>query len=290
MTPIDNLTNKNKNVFQNKKELNEKNDKSNLNVINLKIDKLKNEILKDNSSTNYNYQNKNKKTYYNYQNYTNNCNYNKDNIRNKEESNCIKINENTYNNDFKNNNYLTYELNNRINYTLNNDFELKENFISKCNNKGPLLKINDYNEKYWTNNNSQPLKDLLKSVFEKNSTNNFMKSFSPKIAVNRTFNNNYYFDYDNNNINKKKNHEIHNYFGIQMNGNRLDQLLKDIPKHKKESKMQKYNCFVLSKLNKDKKFDNGCFRNNKALFLKKTNTYNEEDLIQIMPANIITYN
>ena len=273
-TPIENLINKNKNIYQNKNELNKKNNNSKFDIY-YKINKLKNEILSTdiNKKTNYktysNFKNNNKKTYP----YEDNNNLtNKENI-------YIKINSND------NDNYFNYYPNNN---KLNNDFELKENNASKCS----LKNNNDTFVSYRKNNETLPCKYLLKSVFELNSTNNYINSFSPKNRINNLTFTNYNFNYDNTFEQKQKlNQEAHNFFGIQMNGNRLNQLLKSIPSHKKENIIHHYktnNEFL--NLYKDKKKEKKNIKNNnKILIWNNHNNYKDEELNKVMPPNIINY-
>ena len=75
-----------------------------------------------------------------------------------------------------------------------------------------------------------------------------------------------------------------------MDGNRLNQLLKSIPSHKKENLIHNYkNNNELSKLYKDKKKEKYIKSNNKILIWKKQNDCNEEELNKVMPPNIINY-
>ena len=63
-----------------------------------------------------------------------------------------------------------------------------------------------------------------------------------------------------------------------MNGNRLNQLLKSIPSHKKENLIHNYkNNNEFSKLYRDKKKEKQYIKNNK------------EELNKVMPPNIINY-
>ena len=286
ITNMDNFIKKNNN-YLNKNSINETKRNSKKNDIYYKINKLKNEI----ECSNINKPNNDTQLTYNYNG--NNFNTNLANINKENYSNNIinKLENSTNNYNF------TYQINNKM----NNDCELNENKtkigLNTCSNNDFFLlnnkQYNQYNEIYAKNNEILSNKIFINSLSDFNSTNNFMRSFSPKNRLyNRNFTNeNLYFDYDNT-YNPKNYSEAHDFFGIHMNGNRLEQLLKTIPRHKKENQIQKYNnnIYALSKLNKEKEnekknvnksFNNICILNNDK-------NYNEE-IDNVMPPNIINY-
>ena len=232
MSMTDNLIKKNSN-FINKNSLNETKRNSKINDIYFKINKLKNEI----ECQVTNKQNNDTKLTYNYNG--NNFNNNLANINKENYSNNIfnKLENSTNNFNF------TYQINNKI----NNDFELNENKtktgFNTCSNFDFSLSnnrhYNQYNEISAKNKEILSNKIFLNSLSDFNSTNNFMRAFSPKNRLyNRNVTNvNLNFDYDNS-YNPKNYSEVHDFFGIHMNGNRLEQLLKTIPRHKKENQIQ----------------------------------------------------
>ena len=101
---------------------------------------------------------------------------------------------------------------------------------------------------------------------------------------NKSFNN-YYFKYDNEYKNMQ-NTEMNDFFGIRK-VNRLEELLKSVPRHKKENtKNNSYN--ELLKLYKNKKNENKTVKKKMGinLFYNKRKSLNQE-LHKIMPPNMI---
>ena len=180
----------------------------------------------------------------NYYNERKNNNYKKNIFhRNKKEFLPYKINKenytinhfyktnNNYNKNINKESFYLYTLNNKI----NNNFELRTNKTINSLSNASFKKNIYLSENADRKNYNVPSKFLLKSIFDYNSTKNFLTTFSSK-QNNLNYTN---FGYKKNN-NSKQNLEIQNYFGINKDGNRLDQLLKSIPRHNKENKFQNY--------------------------------------------------
>ena len=110
-------------------------------------------------------------------------------------------------------------------------------------------------------------------------------SLKAKNKINQIFSS---FNY-NNTYKPKDNLEAHKFFGIQMNENKLEHLLKIIPRHNKENKFLSYNKLNQNK-NKQKKQINYNNRNiNINIFaLNRASGFNEE-FNEVMPPNIINY-
>ena len=283
ITAMDNFTNRNNNfIIKNKNELNDNNNINRLNDIYFKINELKNDILNsDKKDTNnnifYNYKNNNKKLLYHYNVNNNNLNNFMKNILNKENNIMKNKNKTTdifYNNN-NNDNYFKYQVNNKI----YNGHEFNGNKTSS------YFKINNYSFLNNKNNN-----DSYKKIKEPLSTQNSVfnpsnYSLKAKNKINQIFSS---FNY-NNTYKPKDNLEAHKFFGIQMNENKLEHLLKIIPRHNKENKFLSYNKLNQNK-NKQKKQINYNNRNiNINIFaLNRASGFNEE-FNEVMPPNIINY-
>ena len=113
-----------------------------------------------------------------------------------------------------------------------------------------------------------------------------MKCLSPKNNFNNKNLAYNYFDYENN-YKIKKSNEIHNFFGIKLNENKLDLLLKTIPRHKKENIVRNYN----NSHSLEYKNQKNDFQKNYIFPLKNIKNYNEKEINKVMPPNkIINYN
>ena len=272
------LINKNNSIILNKNSRNES-------KIFSKINKLKNEIISPDINNNniynksFNCQNNNKTMTYS---------YNEKNFHNN--NNLTNINKENYPNNIYNkqeNDINNYNCNYQINNKVNNDLELNKS-IATLNNNFSLLKNNQFNATLTKNKDNLSTKILLNALSDFNSTNNFMRTFSPKNKLFFGDFNNNTFNYENS-FNPKKNLEAHNFFGIQVTGNRLEQLLKSIPRHKKDNQIQNYNNnYALHKLYKDKKIEKKSNKYKSNIYILNEKTINEE-LTNVMPPNKINY-
>ena len=287
ITAIDNLVNKNK-ISENKENYNfndiyyrineyknkyKNNARNNANC----IDKYNNNI---NNSFNKCRNNKNVRYYYEENNKNkssiNNNNVLIPNLINKENYYNNKINKCSVNNI---NNYLTP---NRDIISRNNDFRLK---IKK---KMTSLNSNSFTKSNYSNetgiNTSRPSKFFLKSVFDYSSTKDFMRTFSPRNSKQTftefTFNETY---------RPNKRLVEHNFFGIQKDEKRIDQLLKKVPRHSKEEINKKFSNYSMYKLFKDRSEKMKNKRINNFLILTKTKNYNVDN-DTVMPPNKIFNN
>jgi hypothetical protein len=304
-TGIDNTTNRNNNnyVVQYNNEKYEPKNNEKINDIFFKINKLKNEIktpeIKDNKNKaciNYNNY-KNSLRYY--RDGINNTNFNdyKKNISNKENNpmNFNKINDNYYNdnsNKFQingninnNNNYFKNAINSNDinnNNTVNKDFIFNKTATFFNSIKNNLTKNINNNETY---NINKEASSTTKNPFFDFNLKNFSKT-QTKNNKNLSMTN---FNYNNNNNKQKQNENLdaHNFFGIEMNENRLEKLLKIIPRHIKENKFLSYKSYVLSLKKQEKNNENNKNPNN-IFALHKAKTF-DEDFNEIMPANIFNY-
>ena len=311
ITGIDNFTNrKNNYVIQSNNEKYESKSNEKLNDMFFKINQLKNEIIKPEknnikNNTCYNYKkNKNSLKYY-YDGNNNMGNYMK-NVLNKEnnkENNSMAINkkrDNYINNnsyikcqinddDIDNDNYLNNSKNENINsnnITTRKDYQFNKTstlFNTYKNNYSSLIKNINNNE--IIKRNKEPPYSMTKSFFDFDSSNYFYKTQkrSNKNIYMTTFN------YNNNNK-RYENKEAHKFFGIQMDGNKLEKLLKIIPRHMNENKFQSYQSYINS-LQKQKRKNEKMNNNNNyidILSLNKAKSFNE-DFNEIMPPNILNY-
>ena len=138
-------------------------------------------------------------------------------------------------------------------------------------------------------------KYFLKSIFDQKSIDNFMNEinyFSPLKSNRKNLSKN--FEFYNNNMNKEKEliQTPRSFFNIQKSGNKLEKLLKTIPRHEKDKKNNKCNnsnlkkydfCNVYKKNNINKNNDICRLNQNK----KKKILIEEVD--SIMPPNILEY-
>jgi len=273
---FDNKENYNYNFNDNNLRINEYNDKSNLNKLYYDYNFLKeyDDIYKNNNN-NYSY-NKQKEIIFK-ENNENNINYN--NYSNSSTNN--KANDPKIINK-KNYSTITPKLivrnNTPINYKLNNFYSLKKSkTINTFHNKNSI-KSNYFDEANEKNNSSNPDKYLFKSIFDYNSTKNFVKTFSPKSNKVR-FTNFYYDKAYKTNLKLTR----HNIFGLKKDQNLLGQLLQKIIKHKKENKHSISN-HTLYKFYKDKNEKNI----NKIIenFLNSSKIkYNKSDNKTVLPPN-----
>lgn len=251
-----------------------------------------------------------------------NLNYKRD-INNKIDNNNdnYKLNNNRlpnnkmiYNNN-ESKDYLTNRIINRKNEINDNDNEIEndKDFIN--------LQLNNKRNSFFNNSNNNilnnksfriydgfsnksnassllPSKYFLKSVFDQNSTNNFVNELLPQWKKNKRNTNLSNFNFnklDNLKIEKKKDGPK-SYFNMQRNDeNKLDKLLKAIPCHKKEEENKSLysNSYILSKYNKPIIIDNNTKNKNKSLDASQANRNNNHKDINenegIMPANILLH-
>ena len=202
----------------------------------------------------------------------------------------INDNDNDIINDkvFKNlqlNNKRNSYFNNSNNNILNNkSFRIYDGFSNKSNASSLL-----------------PSKYFLKSVFDQNSTNNFVNELMPQWKKNNRNTNLSNFNFNNlDNLKIEKNKDgPKSFYNIQRNNeNKLDKLLKDIPCHRKEEENKSLysNSFILSKYNKPIISSNNTKNNknnNKSLDVSQANRSNNYKGINenegIMPANILLH-
>lgn len=217
----------------------------------------------------------------------------------------IKNNDNTINNKYINRNkiisniinknnipitekYLTSPATNRL--KKNKDFESKINktIVSLNNNN---IKNNHFNETF-RRNNTMTSKFFLKPNFDKISTNIFMQTFTPRKSKRFLTEFNYSDNEDNNKediIDDKTKQYLNtcNFLGIEKDGNRLNQLLKTIPRHSKQNKFEKYNRNIaLLKFCKDKEKQNkNTYKKNNNLYILTQPKYFNDEFEDIMPPN-----
>jgi hypothetical protein len=285
ITAIDNLVNKNK--------INDNKENQNFNDIYYRINEYQNKYnntIRNNTNYNGKYNNinnasnkyldnKNIKYYYEDKNKNkpsiNNNNVLIPTLLNKEIYYSNKINKSSI---INNKDYLT--LNKDIN-SRNNDFRLK---IKRLNS----LNISSFTKSIYHNetgsNTSRPSKYFLKPVFDFTSTKDFMRTFSPRNSK-QTFTE---FSFNETYRPNKKLIE-HNFFGIQKDEKRIDQLLKKIPRHSKEEKNEKFSNYSMYKLFKDRSEKIKNKRINNFLILTKTKNVNVDN-DTVMPPNKIIYN
>lgn len=282
ITAIDNYVNKNKN--------NENKENHNLNDIYYRINEYQNKFnntIRNNINCNDKYNNNLNISFNKFQNNKNIRYYYEDKNRNKSSinNNIIPtlINKENYysnkNNINNNNDYLALKkyINNR-----NNDYGLKINKKMKSLNNNSFTTSNYYSET--GANTSRPSKYFLKSVFDDTSTKDFMRTFSPKNSK-QTFNE---FNF-NETYRPNKRLIEHNFFSIQKDEKRLDQLLKKIPRHNKEDYNKKFSNYSMYKLFKDRGEKIRNKRINSFLILTKKKN-NNIDNDTVMPPNRIIYN
>jgi hypothetical protein len=193
--------------------------------------------------------------------------------------------ENYYNN--KINKYIASNINNYLTsnkniISRNNDFRLKIKKRMTSLNSNSFTKGN-YNSETEINI-SRPSKYFLKSVFDYSSTKDFMRTFSPRNSK-RTFTE---FSF-NETYRPNKRLVEHNFFGIQKDEKRIDQLLKKVPRHSKEEINKKFSNYSMYKLFKDRSDKMKNNRINNFLILTKTKNYNVDN-DSVMPPNKIIYN
>ena len=223
----------------------------------------KNNIIKDDI---------NKDDFINKENYSmNNMRRNYDNIDNIDSYDTFNININNINNS-------KYQLNSmRDNY---NNYNLNSNIFSKKT-------LNHYDTHNNIGNSNLPSKYFLKSVFDQNDTNQFIKDFNifskPKSKNNTISVSNFNFENINNEKEPKK--YSSSFFNMHKNENKLEKLLKEIPRHNKEKIYQSYN-YVLSKVNSDN--NNTSNDSYSYTYNRKSKAINEENQ-GIMPANILLH-
>lgn len=217
----------------------------------------------------------------------------------------IKNNDNTINNKYINRNkiisniinknnipitekYLTSPATNRL--KKNKDFESKINktIVSLNNN---TIKNNHFNETF-RRNNTMTSKFFLKPNFDEISTNIFMQTFTPRKSKRFLTEFNYSDNEDNNKediIDDKTKQYLNtcNFLGIEKDGNRLNQLLKTIPRHSKQNKFEKYNRNIaLLKFCKDKEKQNkNTYKKNNNLYILTQPKYFNDEFEDIMPPN-----
>jgi hypothetical protein len=208
-------------------------------------------------------------------------------------------NENNINNDntLKNMNNSNYQVNiKKINLNNPNNNSIAKN-KSFCYNEGF--------DSYRGGNTELESKYFLKSVFDQNSVEKFKNGFNTfsSSKANKQYDFNDYFFYKNkNNKEEQLNKTPLHFFNIQKNENKLDQMLKSIPRHDKEKKRYRYNNYSDVKKSDIGERSNNLFANNKNNFninniIKSNNViYNfsqssnnkvlNEDIDSIMPPNV----
>ena len=203
-----------------------------------------------------------------------------------------EINDNDNDNDIENDkDFINLQLNNKRNSYFNNSnnnilnnksFRIYDGFSNKSNASSLL-----------------PSKYFLKSVFDQNTTNNFVNELLPQWKKKNRNTNLSNFNFNNlDNLKIEKNKDAtKSFFNMQKNDeNKLDKLLKAIPCHKKEEENKSLysNSFILSKYNKPIISGNNNKNNknnNKSLDVSQANRSNNYKTINenegIMPANIL---
>ena len=179
-----------------------------------------------------------------------------------------------FDDDKTNQNYI------RLNYNYYSDFGSPITIINNHEN-------NFFDETNGKDNSTIPDKYLFKSIFDYNSTKNFMKTFSPKNNKEKL--SNFYFDKTYKPNLKLTRHSIfglkkdQNLFGLKKDQNLLGELLQKIIKQKRENKHSISN-HTLYKFYKDKNekkinkiIDN--FLNSSKIKYNKTNN------IIVLPPN-----
>ena len=234
--------------------------------------KLNNNRLPNNKIINYNKESKD---------------YSMNRIINRKNENNDNDNENI---DIENDkDFLNLQINNKRNSFFNNNTIL--------NNKS--FRIYDGISNKSNASSFLPSKYFLKSVFDQNSTNNFVNELLPQWKKNNKNTNLSNFNFnklDNLKIEKNKDGPK-SFFNLQRNEeNKLDKLLKAIPCHKKEEENKSLysNSSILSKYNKAIISNNNAKNNkNKSLDISQANRSNNYKGISgnegIMPANILIH-
>ena len=197
--------------------------------------------------------------------------YQNNNQEINEDENLVSINDkgyNLYNDNFEdeknNRNYI------RLNYNYYSDFDSPITIINNHEN-------NYFDEANGKDNSTIPDKYLFKSIFDYNSTKNFMKTFSPKNN-NERFSNFYYDKKYKQNLKLTR----HSIFGLKQDQNLLRQLLQKIIKQRKEKKHSRNH--TLNKFYKDKNEK----KINKLIdnFLNSSKIkYNKSNNIIVLPPN-----
>ena len=122
-------------------------------------------------------------------------------------------------------------------------------------------------------------KDFLKGIFEQNLTNQFANDFKyfspPKQTKTKNTTSLTNFDYYNNNEEKKNNYTPKDMPKDQLFGNKLEKMMKIIPRHKKNNYVFNYAQI------KNKLINNG--------FLNKNPKLTYEEIDNIMPPTILLY-
>ena len=290
LTAIDNLVNKNK--------INENKVNYNFNDIYYRINEYKNKY----NNNDRNNSNKANRTY----NYNNNINKSANKCQNNKNARYYYEENNKNKSSINNNNVLIPTLINKKNYyynkinkyiasNINNYLTSNKNIISRNNDFRLKIKkrMTSLNSNSFTKGNynseteiniSRPSKYFLKSVFDYSSTKDFMRTFSPRNSK-RTFTE---FSF-NETYRPNKRLVEHNFFGIQKDEKRIDQLLKKVPRHSKEEINKKFSNYSMYKLFKDRSDKMKNNRINNFLILTKTKNYNVDN-DSVMPPNKIIYN
>ena len=232
-------------------------------------------------------------TYINYNDYQN---YNNDNLINNY-TNYKNLNYN-YDDSKNNNKDLSYnkEYVSNINNKIKNMINLLNYSVINTSRNKKIEFIGDkiYNSKNQFNNrvlcnserynsgnkkNNIHSKYFLRSIFsgqnltKKNDTN--YDFFSCSLYNNNKYKSFINFDYNTENKEKKYYQSPNNIFNINRNGNKLEEMLKTIPRHKKKKYQFNYNNIKNKMINNN----NNIFNKNKKL------SYEEID--NIMPPNIL---
>ena len=130
---------------------------------------------------------------------------------------------------------------NNNSFNKNKSFSNYETYTSRNNNN---IK-NKNNSKYF-----------LKSIFDQNITNNFAKTFSPFRKNKKII----FSSFDFNSQSKEKENQFYfspkKFFNIERNENRLKQILKSVPTHKNEKKINEINKIFSQILNNYSNFSN----------------------------------
>ena len=181
----------------------------------------------------------------------------------------------------KNNINRNNEINeNNPNYVNNSKTNINNNYNYSLNKNKSFCNYESY-KNLNLNNNSNDInsKYFLKSLFDENLKNKFENNFNSFSPLNRNIKYISFSNFDFNNENKEKEvakiHTPRDYFNLQKNENKLNQLLKTIPTHKKEKKIDEFNN-LFSKL-----FNNNAYSNRKGKPF--------EEIDNIMPPNILIY-
>ena len=270
---FDNKENYNYNYNDNNLGINEYSNKYNSNKLNYDYDFLKDyDDIFNNKINNHSYNKKSQIIFEeNYDNNQKNKNYNNSNINNRIDVPKIINKKNDSNNISK----ILVRNNTQINNKLNNFYSLKKSKTINTFHNSSFLKNNYFDE---TSGKNISDKYLFKSIFDYNSKNNLMRTFSPKSNKER-FTNYYYNKTFKSNLKLTR----HSNFGLKKDQNLLGQLLQKIIKQKKENKHKNSN-HTLYKFYKDKNEKNI----NKIIdnFLNKAKIkYNKSDNRTVLPPN-----